>query len=235
MYRMSARCRQILAAAKDGRAEDAVAVLESMEAAGLPPGPRAYHGLICAHCKARDTDSALAAVRKAVLQGAGSPHMSTVHAQQAFVSCCVFMHNAPFAEAILCRSHANFCAQSLACEDKRVVVHWGIESYVDLLGALCRPAAHSRDLHGAHAQLHSRGRQAGRLQGVPEHECSGHGCAERLAPAMQGLLAIWVGLSLIILQQEIVCHDSHQYLHVLCIHPSTFLIRGLSGKAHAAV
>ena len=62
-------CRQLLAAAKDGRTEDATAVLTSMEEAGLPPGPRAYHGLICAHCKAGDTDSALATVRKAVQQG----------------------------------------------------------------------------------------------------------------------------------------------------------------------
>jgi hypothetical protein len=91
MYAIPMRCRQILAAAKDGRAEDAAAVLESMEAAGLPPGPRAFHGVICAHCKARDTDSALAAVRKAVLQGARSPHMSPIHAQQACVSCCVDM------------------------------------------------------------------------------------------------------------------------------------------------
>ena len=44
-------------------------MLTSMEEAGLPPGPRAYHGLICAHCKAGDTDSALATVRKAVQQG----------------------------------------------------------------------------------------------------------------------------------------------------------------------
>ena len=100
VYGMSARCRQILAAAKDGRTEDAVAVLESMEAAGLPPGPRAYHGLICAHCKARDTDSALAAVRKAVLQGAWSPHITPIHAQQACFSCCVF-----HAECPLCRGH----------------------------------------------------------------------------------------------------------------------------------
>ena len=62
-------CRQILAAAKDGRAQDAADLLECMKEAGLPPGSRAYHGLICAHCKARDTDSALSTVRQAVLQG----------------------------------------------------------------------------------------------------------------------------------------------------------------------
>ena len=63
-------CRQILAAAKDGRAQDVADLIESMREAGLPPGSRAYHGLICAHCKARDTDSALNTVRQAVLQGA---------------------------------------------------------------------------------------------------------------------------------------------------------------------
>jgi len=63
-------CRRLQATAKDGRPQDAIDVIVSMEEAGLPPGPRAYHGLICAHCKHRDTDSALAAVRQAVQRGA---------------------------------------------------------------------------------------------------------------------------------------------------------------------
>lgn len=64
--------RRLLAAAKDGRSDDAEAVLREMAMAGLEPGPRAYHGLICAYCRAQDSQGALSAVRRAVQEG-GQP------------------------------------------------------------------------------------------------------------------------------------------------------------------
>lgn len=55
-----------MAAAKNGRPGDVEAVLREMAAAGYQPGPRAYHGLICAYCKVQDPESALSAIRRAV-------------------------------------------------------------------------------------------------------------------------------------------------------------------------
>lgn len=64
-----AHARRLLAAAKDGRSNDAESVLRDMHMAGLQPGGRAYHGLICAYCKAGDSQGALTAVRRAVQEG----------------------------------------------------------------------------------------------------------------------------------------------------------------------
>ena len=61
--------RRLLAAAKDGRSDDAEAALQEMAVVGLEPGPRAYHGLICAYCRARNSQGALSAVRRAVQEG----------------------------------------------------------------------------------------------------------------------------------------------------------------------
>ena len=40
-------------AAQAGAAAEAEEVIEDMRAAGLAPGPRAYHGLIFSHAKVR--------------------------------------------------------------------------------------------------------------------------------------------------------------------------------------
>lgn len=68
--------RRLLAAAKDGKSDEAETVLRDMSAAGHQPGGRAYHGLICAYCKAGDSQGALTAVRRAVQEG--------VHEQNIF-------------------------------------------------------------------------------------------------------------------------------------------------------
>ncbi|KAK9823409.1 hypothetical protein WJX72_002547 [[Myrmecia] bisecta] len=56
--------RQLGAAARQGRPSDAEAVLAAMQDAGLPPGPRAYHGLVYAYARANDAAGALAAVQR---------------------------------------------------------------------------------------------------------------------------------------------------------------------------
>ncbi|CAL8467194.1 g6730 [Coccomyxa elongata] len=61
--------RSILAAAKDGRSSDAETIVQEMAMNGLQPGPRAYHGLICAYCRAQNSQGALSAVRRAVQEG----------------------------------------------------------------------------------------------------------------------------------------------------------------------
>lgn len=47
--------RRLVVAAQQGAAAEAEEVIEDMRAAGLAPGPRAYHGLIFSHAKARHT------------------------------------------------------------------------------------------------------------------------------------------------------------------------------------
>ena len=61
--------RELLAAAKEGRVQDAENTLQSMMNRGVQPGPLAYHGLICAYCKAQDSKGALAAAQRAAQEG----------------------------------------------------------------------------------------------------------------------------------------------------------------------
>jgi hypothetical protein len=57
--------RRLQAAAERGDADEAAVVLSDMAAAGLPPGPRAWHVAVVAHLKGGDVDGALAASVKA--------------------------------------------------------------------------------------------------------------------------------------------------------------------------
>ena len=66
-------CRRLAAAANRGDlqgAEEAEAVLAEMEAAGLPPGPRAYHVLIFAYTQAGAAGEAWGATMRAIRAGA---------------------------------------------------------------------------------------------------------------------------------------------------------------------
>lgn len=42
-----------------------------MAARGMQPGPLAYHGLICAYCKAGDSNGALSVAQRAAQEGVG--------------------------------------------------------------------------------------------------------------------------------------------------------------------
>ncbi len=66
---MSLPLRELQAAAKDGRAQNAEATLRKMADDGKQPGPLAYHALICAYCKAQDSQGALSAARQAAQEG----------------------------------------------------------------------------------------------------------------------------------------------------------------------
>ncbi|KAF6261647.1 hypothetical protein COO60DRAFT_743720 [Scenedesmus sp. NREL 46B-D3] len=61
--------RRLHNAAKDGNTSAAEAAFASMGAAGLPPGPRAYHVLLCCHLKAGDLPGALAVTARATDAG----------------------------------------------------------------------------------------------------------------------------------------------------------------------
>eukprot|EP00878_Enallax_costatus_P013885 GHUV01014520.1.p1 GENE.GHUV01014520.1~~GHUV01014520.1.p1 ORF type:complete len:322 (+),score=99.18 GHUV01014520.1:398-1363(+) len=61
--------RRIHTAAQDGNISGAEAALASMSAVGLPPGPRAYHVLLCAYLKAGDVAGALDVTRRATDAG----------------------------------------------------------------------------------------------------------------------------------------------------------------------
>lgn len=66
-------CRRLAAAANRGDlqgAEEAEAVLAEMEAAGLPPGPRAHHVLIFAYTQAGAAEEAWGATMRAIRAGA---------------------------------------------------------------------------------------------------------------------------------------------------------------------
>ena len=65
--------RELLAAAKEGRVQDAETTVQSMVGRGVQPGPLAYHGLICAYCKAQDSKGALAVARRAAQEGESRP------------------------------------------------------------------------------------------------------------------------------------------------------------------
>jgi hypothetical protein len=62
-------CRRLHNAAKVGNTSAAEAAFTSMAAAGLPPGPRAYHVLLCSYLKAGDLPDALAATARATEAG----------------------------------------------------------------------------------------------------------------------------------------------------------------------
>ena len=51
MRRAPVTRRRLVVAAQQGAAAEAEEVIEDMRAAGLAPGPRAYHGLIFSHAK----------------------------------------------------------------------------------------------------------------------------------------------------------------------------------------
>ncbi|KAF8065665.1 pentatricopeptide repeat-containing protein [Scenedesmus sp. PABB004] len=61
--------RRIHAAALAGNVDGAAAAFDQMAAAGLPPGPRAYHVLLCAHLKAGDLQGGLAVTQRATAAG----------------------------------------------------------------------------------------------------------------------------------------------------------------------
>ena len=61
--------RELLAAAKEGRVQDAENTVQNMVSRGVQPGPLAYHGLICAYCKAQDSKGALAVAQRAAQEG----------------------------------------------------------------------------------------------------------------------------------------------------------------------
>jgi hypothetical protein len=58
-----------MAAANIGSVAECVDILEEMRAAGLPPGPRAYHGLVFAHVRDGDWQGALQAARQCAAAG----------------------------------------------------------------------------------------------------------------------------------------------------------------------
>lgn len=62
-------CRRIHTAAQDGNISGAESAFTSMAAAGLPPGPRAYHVLLCAYLKAGDVVGGLDVTRRATDAG----------------------------------------------------------------------------------------------------------------------------------------------------------------------
>lgn len=56
-------------AASDGNIDGAETAFSGMEAAGLVPGPRAFHVLLCAYLKGGDTPGALGVVGRATEAG----------------------------------------------------------------------------------------------------------------------------------------------------------------------
>jgi pentatricopeptide repeat protein len=62
-------CRRLQTAASEGNIDGAESVFASMEAAGLVPGPRAFHVLLCAFLKGGDTSGALGVAGRATEAG----------------------------------------------------------------------------------------------------------------------------------------------------------------------
>eukprot|EP00775_Hariotina_reticulata_P005582 gene5582-5820_t len=61
--------RRLHAAAADGNISAAESAVSAMTALGLPPGPRAYHILLCAYLKAKDLEGALQVTGRATEAG----------------------------------------------------------------------------------------------------------------------------------------------------------------------
>lgn len=61
--RWFAFCRRMMQAAANGQASDVSEILDEMQEDGLEPGPYAYHALVFAHVKNKDSDEALAVMK----------------------------------------------------------------------------------------------------------------------------------------------------------------------------
>lgn len=86
-------CRRINTAAKEGNVSGAESALFAMSAAGLPPGPRAYHVLLCAYLKAKDLPGALEVTNRATEAGKLHTHRQSSGALQVYAcatggTCC---------------------------------------------------------------------------------------------------------------------------------------------------
>lgn len=64
--------RRLQTAASDGNIDGAESAFAGMEAAGMPPGPRAFHVLLCAYLKGGDTPGALGVAGRATEAGVWS-------------------------------------------------------------------------------------------------------------------------------------------------------------------
>lgn len=62
-------CRRLQTAASEGNIDGAESAISGMEAAGLAPGPRAFHVLVCAYLKGGDTAGALGVTGRATELG----------------------------------------------------------------------------------------------------------------------------------------------------------------------
>ncbi len=85
-----ARRRRLYAAAKAGQCGEAEGVLQEMAAAGLEPGPRAFHALVVAYAKTGDADRALEAVQRGytALRDTGAPSDTGADTAAPAVRCC---------------------------------------------------------------------------------------------------------------------------------------------------
>ena len=82
--------RRLYAAAKAGQCGEAEGVLQEMAAAGLEPGPRAFHALVVAYAKTGDADRALEAVQRGytALRDTGAPSGLGAAPAAPAVLCC---------------------------------------------------------------------------------------------------------------------------------------------------
>ena len=70
-------CRSLLQAAQSGNTADAERTLQAMAAAGLPPGPRAWHALVFAYARAGDAEGSLKAIQNES-QAGGHLHIQSL-------------------------------------------------------------------------------------------------------------------------------------------------------------
>ena len=65
-------CRKLSRYAHEGDVENAEQVLLQLKDAGLPPGPKAYHGLLFAYIRAQNPADALEVAKRTAAEGNAS-------------------------------------------------------------------------------------------------------------------------------------------------------------------
>ncbi len=101
-------------AAANGQASDVIEILDEMQDDGLEPGPYAYHALVFAHVKNKDSDEALAVMKLMHKLGMYN-HRADSHFFCHYILVCGPSKHRTAWHVALCRAAG--CGAELLCSD----------------------------------------------------------------------------------------------------------------------
>lgn len=112
--RWFACCRRMMQAAANGQASDVSEILDEIKEDGLEPGPYAYHALVFAHVKNKDSDEALAVMKLMHKLGIYN-YRADSHAFCYCTLICGLSRHRTSWHVLLCRAAG--CGAELLCSD----------------------------------------------------------------------------------------------------------------------